>query len=157
MKNVMLATAAAVVGFAGFASNANADHRFDRRDRRDVGVRIAGAVLNELIGPRRGPVYVTPRPAPVIVSPIARRHYHVTWHMDGTKRMHLHNHSLAHRYEQELERLGAHVRLIHNGGHYDLVYHMHGSRSRSFRSHSSAHYFEQRLERMGFHAKVVHH
>ncbi len=140
MKNLMLATVAAAVSFAGFAQDATAGHH---PNRRNVGLRIAGAVLNEVfVGSSR---------------PIARpHHYHVTYHMHGSRRLHFHSHSSAHRYEEYLESLGVHARLIPSGGSYDVVYHMDGRRRRSFSSDYSAHAFERRLKRLGIDATVEH-
>lgn len=150
MKNLMLATAAAVMGFATLAQDASAAPRFEGRNTR----RVAGAVINPIVA---RPVRVAPIvAAPGIIGAVGN-HYHVTYHMDGSRRMHFNSHSAAHRYEDYLKSLGCHVKLIHNAGHYDVVYHMHGSKSRTFTSHAAAHAFEQRLTKLGLHAKVVHH
>lgn len=98
-----------------------------------------------------------------IGGPISRRtitrdaHYHVKYHMHGTRAKNFDSHRLAHRYARFLEALGMHAKVTHGRGCYDVVYHIHGKRSKTFGSHAAAHTFANRLERLGLHAKVAHH
>ncbi|MFQ5732137.1 MAG: hypothetical protein ACE5KM_09285 [Planctomycetaceae bacterium] len=162
MKTLMIAAIALSAGFAGMTQEASAGHREARK--RAATRRIVGGILDLTLGGR----YSYRRwdygysdyddsdygYGPIIVRPVAR--FAVSYHIEGTRRMHLESHRAAHRTMDYLRSLGAHVRFRNRGGHYLLVYSMHGRALRRFYSDRSAHAFERRLERLGFHAHVRH-
>jgi hypothetical protein len=172
MKNLALALSA-VFGVSGLLATNEAEAGHKHSSGKHLARQILGQVIQHAVqnshrshghhghsshGSHHGHSgHVSSRILRTPTPPRPVRHYHVEYHMHGSKTIHTHSHSLSHRWEDYLESLGLHVKVKHNGGHYDVVYHMHGKRSVTFTSHSAAHHFERQLERLGVHAKVKHH
>lgn len=135
---------------------------WNRRNDKFRGDAVRGPKLGglKLGGPNvGGPAVCEPNVGGPIGKPSVSQgdHYHVNYHMEGTRTRHFDSDRMAHQFARRLEAMGLHAKVQHGRGCYDVVYHMHGNGSKTFGSHAAAHAFVRRLEQLGVHAKVVHH